>query len=130
MSEINSTVPATGCLLTGRVVPGPGGAQYITAHYPVFGLRGDDLTLIIAMHGRPATSADLDSWLIKWGDRDQFYPECWGDGELWQWHPDCECRGATVKREPWSNVDSARQTWDEWKAEYEAAASERAAGAR
>lgn len=61
MTEINPMVPATGCLETSRTrVRANGSGEEITWHYPVFGLRGD-LTLVIEMHGRPATSADLDS---------------------------------------------------------------------
>lgn len=131
MTEITSMVPATGCLeaaWTGVRVNGT--ANHITAHFPVFGLHGDGRTLAIELHGRPATSADLESWLIRSGEQGRFYPGSWSEGRLWWWHPACECKGETVKREHWDPRDAelARDCWAESKAGYEAARQQ--AGAR
>ena len=89
MTDTNTIIPATGCLLAGWVNPSrAGGAQYIARHYPVFGLRGDGRTLVIEMHGLPATSADLDRWLIEGGSAGMFYPQDYSSrGALWSWAP-------------------------------------------
>lgn len=119
MNEIKTMVPATGCLEASWVSVRPDGTGTdLTVHFAVFGLYAD-LTLVIAMHSLPATSAYLDSWLIGDGDRGQIYPDNYGPGELWHWLPACECRGKTVKHEPGADVDDARYSWAEWKAVYE-----------
>ena len=93
MNETKTMVPATGCLEASWASVRPSGTgTEIGVHFPVFGLYGD-LTLAIAMHGRPATSADLDSWLVRSAEQGGFYPGDWGDGELWKWHPDDDARG-------------------------------------
>ena len=131
MTEINSMVPATGCLLAGGVQIYPTrAAEFITQHYPVYGLRAD-LTLVIELNGHPATTADLDAWLIEIGDKGQFYSDVYGSGlTMWTWLPACECRGTTLKREPWGDAASAPDDWARWKTEREEAASAHAAGAR
>ena len=90
MNETNPMVPAGGCLEASWMSARPDGTgTEIEMHFAVYGLYGD-LTLAIAMHGRPATSADLDSWLIEGGDRRGIYPDNWGAGVLWQWRTACE----------------------------------------
>ena len=123
-TSYDTIIPAAACLAATWVNPSRTHAdEIITAHFPVFGLRGEGLTLVIELHGRPATSADLDSWLIGSGDRGTIYPSAYGDGNLWRWDPACECRGETVEREPSvpEYAGDYRDGWAEWKARSEAA---------
>ena len=69
MTDYGTIIPTTGCLEASWTSVRPDGSgKDLTVHHPVFGLLGD-LTLIIEMHGRQATSADLDNWLIQSGDQ-------------------------------------------------------------
>lgn len=100
MSDYTTMIPAPGCLKAAWKASDPASPLVVVRHYAVIGVRGEHLVPVIDLNGCPATAADLEAWLTRGADREQFSAVPCGDGRLWQWLPACGCRGESLHLYP------------------------------